>query len=271
MRPELSEIISPARVGAIAQNTFREAVRNRVFIGLLVSAVAFIGCSMVLAELSVVGEGPRVVLDFGFFAISLFCVVTAIVMGAVLLHKEVEKKTIFTIVSKPVQRYEVVLGKYFGLWGILLVEVVGLALVWFLVLSVQGVPITAELVKGLTLVFFEVGLVTAAAVMFSAISSPVMTALFTAGLFAVGRVVYVVAEMLGQTKGFFTKNPGLRPFGEAVTATFPDLSVFNTSQQVLMGVETPWAYVGHSFAYGLAYGAIFLALAVLAFQRRDFV
>jgi ABC-type transport system involved in multi-copper enzyme maturation permease subunit len=259
------------RIGAVAQNTTREALRNRAFIALSVSAVAFIIFSMVLSELAVVGQGSRVILNFGFFAISLFVAVTAIVMGAVMLYKEVDKKTIYTIISKPVQRYEFVLGKYLGLLAILAVELLALAVVWVLVILSDGGEISAGQISGIVLIFFEAMVITGIAVMFSAMTNPALTALFTTGCFAVGRVVYIVDEMLSASQGVFVDNEWARPIGEAVAGAFPDLGVFNVSQQVLWGVDVSGAYVTQAGLYALGYTAIFLVLAVFAFQRRDFV
>ena len=259
------------RVVAVAHNTYREALRNRAFIGLLVLALGFIVFSVVLSELTVVGQGPRVVLDFGFFALGLFGAATAIVMGAILVHKEVDKKTIFTIVSKPIQRYEFILGKYAGMLAILMVEIAVLAVFWFGVLLLQGGDVTIEHLKGVILICFEVALVTSVAVMFSSISSPIVTALLTTGAFAVGRVVVVVDEMLGATRGVFVDNPLARLLGQGVVLVLPDLSVFNASQQVLLDIPVTWTYVAQALAYGAGYVVICLAIALLAFQRRDFV
>jgi ABC-type transport system involved in multi-copper enzyme maturation permease subunit len=268
----VSAAFSGGRVGAIALNTFREAVRNRAFIAMSVVAVAFIAFSVVLSELAVVGQGPRVVLDFGFFAISLFCVITGVVMGAVLLQREVSDKTIYTILSKPVPRYELLAGKYLGMLGVLGLELVVLTGVWLLVLFAQSADaVGLGIFKGLALIFFELSLVGAVAVMFSAMSSPLVTAVLSTGVFVVGRLVYVVEGMLGQTRGFFQTNPALRPLGEFVTAVFPDLSVFNISQHVLLGVDTPWAYMGQAFLYAAGWSALLLVIGVFAFHRRDFV
>ena len=252
-------------------NTFREAMRNRAFIGLGLLAAAFILFSMVLGQLAVVGQGARVVVDFGLFAIGLLSSVTAIVMGALLLHKEVEKKTIYMILSKPVQRYEFLLGKYIGMLGILLVQVVALTAVWGLVVATQdGGHFGVEHVKAALLIVFEVGIVAAVAVMFSAQTTPVLTGLFSFGIFAVGRVVSVISEGLALSRGFFSDNPVARAFGDGVVTIFPDLSVFNVSQQVLLGVPVSGAYLAAAALYAACYAAVFIVFGMFAFERRDF-
>lgn len=259
------------RIGAIAVNTFREALRNRAFIALVLTACVFLAFSWILSEMAVPGQGSRVIMTFGFFAISLFCVITAIVMGAVLLHKELEKKTITTILSKPVHRYEFLLGKYLGMLAILAVELVGLSLVWMAVYGMRGGDAFAVMLTGAGLMYLEVMLVTAVAVMFSALSSPVLTALFTTGVFFVGRVHTVIVEMLGAQRGILVDNPWAGGVAEAVVAIFPDLSVFNVSEQAIWGVEVGFDYWGNGLLYAGGYIVIGLAIGILAFQRRDFV
>lgn len=265
-----TDVFKLGRVMAVAKNTFREAVRNRAFLGLLLFSVAFLLSSILLSALAVVGEGARVVVDFGFFAVGLFAAATAIVMGALLVYKELEKKTIHTIVSKPIHRYEFILGKYLGLLAILTAQVVGLSVVWLLVILMRDGDVSVEHAKGMILVLMEVGIVASVAMMFSAASNPMLTGLFTLGVFVVGRLVYLVESMLQAPKGLFVDNAFARAFGETVVAIFPDLSVFDVSQQVLLGVPVAPAYLLHAFAYALAYSLVFLVIALFAFERRDF-
>ncbi len=264
------DLPSRTRLAAVASNTFREAMRNRAFIGLGLLAVAFILFSLVLGQLAVVGQGARVVVDFGLFAVGLLASVTAIVMGALLLHKEVEKKTIYTILSKPVQRYEFLLGKYLGMLGILGVQVASLAGIWWLVVAAQGGDFGIEHVKGMLLILFEASMIAAVAVMFSAQTTPVLTGLFSFGIFAVGRVVSVIGEGLASGRVLFADNGAARAFGEVVVAIFPDLSVFNVSQQVLLGVPITGAYLAQAALYAGCYAAVFIVIGMLAFERRDF-
>ena len=259
------------RVRAIASNTFKEAVRNRAFLGLMVLALVFLISSLVMSALAVTDQASRVVVSFGLFSISLFGVVISIVMGVILVYKEIEKKTIYTVVPKPVHRFEVILGKYLGMLFILIVEVGVLSAVWALILWWKGVPVSVEIGKALMLIFMEVMVVTAVALLFSAFSSPILSGIFAGGIFVVGRVVYIVDEMLRARSGVFSSSPELKSVGQAVVAVFPDLNVFNASHEILLGVPVDWGYVGMAFGYASSYVLVLLALAVLLFQRRDFV
>jgi ABC-type transport system involved in multi-copper enzyme maturation permease subunit len=263
--------ITTERIRAIARNTFKEAVRNRAFLGLMVLALLFLGSSLVLSALAVSDQAPRVVVSFGFFGISLFGVLIAVVMGVILVYKEIERKTIYTVIPKPVHRFEIILGKYLGLLAILVIEIGVLSTVWLLILWGKDVVVTAEYAKALLLVFCELMLVTAVALLFSSFSSPILSGIFATLIFVVGRLVYIVDEMLRARAGLFTSSPELRPFGRAIVAVFPDLNVFNVSHEVLLGVSVEWSYVASAIGYALSYVVVLLAAATLLFQRRDFV
>ena len=259
------------RILAVASNTWREALRNWAFIGLMIVAMGFLFFSMALAELAVRGEAARVVLDFGYFAISLFGVVIAIVMGVILLYKELEKKTIYTILPKPIHRYEVLLGKYLGMLVVLVVEVVVMAVVWFLVLFAQEASLGMDTVMGVVLILFEIMLIASVALLFSSFSSPVLSGIFTLGIFVLGRLSYLVGDMLASSKGLFAQNPSMRPLGEFYVAVFPDLSVFNVSQDLLQGIPITAGYVLAAGGYALSYVVFFLGVGMILFQRRDFI
>lgn len=267
----MGNVFSLARVMAVGRNTFREAARNRAFVGILIFAAVFILLSLAISEMAVVGQEARVVQSFGFFAISFVGAITAIVMGALLVYKEVERKTIYTIVSKPIHRYEFIVGKLLGLVGILVVQVLILTIVWAFAVNIQGGEVGAEHYKGIALIVIEVGLIASVAVMFSAFSTPVLTGLFSLGVFITGRLVPLIEEMLSATRGLFVENAFARMVGEAAVTILPDLSVFNVSQQVLLGVPVHLAYMGEAVLYACAYGMVFLVISVWAFERRDFI
>jgi ABC-type transport system involved in multi-copper enzyme maturation permease subunit len=125
------------------------------------------------------------------------------------------------------------------------------------------------LVKALGLQYLELVLVCAVALFFSALSSPVLTGVFTAGVFLVGRVSYVIGDLMGQNKGVFAEVPAMRALGRVLLAVVPDLSTFNVSDDVLQGWTIGRDYLWHATAYGLGWTAFFLALGLLLFERRD--
>jgi ABC-type transport system involved in multi-copper enzyme maturation permease subunit len=255
----------------IARGTLKEAMRNRAFLGLTLASLLFILFSLVLSQLSLKSEASRVVVDFGFAAISLFLVAVGVTIGVILVYKEVALKTIYAVLAKPVRRHEFIFGKYLGLTLLLGLELLLLSLAWAGVLALRESPLSLDLAKGLYLVFLEACVVTAAAVMFSAFTSPVFSGLFALGVFGIGRLLYFIEELLAARKGLFADLPALKPAAEFVVRLFPDLGVFNLSHQVLFGVPIPATYLVSATGYALAYVLAFLAIGTLLFQRRDFV
>ncbi len=262
---------SLARIGAVAGNTLREAGRNRLFYGILAAAVLLLVFSFVLSDLALLDQKARLVQDFGLFTIPLLCVTTAILLGVSLMYKEIERKTLYGILPKPVRRSEFILGKFAGLCVLLAAELVLLTAVWSAVLVLRGGELTVPIGHALVLQYVEIVLVTAVALFFSALSSPVLSGVLTVGVFLIGRVAYIIGELLGAQKGVFVEVPLMHGLGRFLLAVVPDLSTFNVADELLLGWPVPPAYLGHAIAYGLSWTALFVVLALLLFERRDLV
>lgn len=258
------------RVAAIVGNTVREAGRAKLFYGLLGGAVLLLAFSVVLSDLALVDQKARLVQSFGMAVIPLMCVGSAILLGAVLLHKEIDKKTLYAILPKPVRRSEFILGKWLGLSALLLAELVALTLCWWAVLAMRGGELTAPMLRGMGLQYVELLLVTSVALFFSALSRPVLSGVLTTGVFLAGRVTYVINDLLSATKGVFAEVPAMRALGKLLVAVVPDLGTFSVSDQILQGWNVPWSYVSAATLYGLSWTAVFVIGAVLLFERRDF-
>jgi hypothetical protein len=261
-----------ARVYAIALNTFREAIRQRVMYGILVVALGLNLFSLVLGEMSL-HEESRVARDVGLGGVSLFGSVTAIVLGVSLLYGEIQRRTIHTIVSKPIERHEFVLGKYLGMAATLSILVLVFAIEMVLVLKLQEVPLSARLGKALVLAFFEVMLVAAVAVFFSSFSTPFLAGVFTFGVFFVGRVTPELRAAVESAKSEL-----VRSVCRVALRLVPDLHSFSVSGSVIDGEHVTvhggdfvsWGYVGLTAGYGVLCILVLLALAIVIFGRRDF-
>ena len=161
---------------AIALNTFREAVRDRVLYLILAFAVVMILAS-VLLSLITVGSEQKIIEDFGLAMNALFGTATSLLLGLGLVYKEIERKTIYTLLSKPIRRSEFLLGKYLGLCLTLAVNMIIMSAAFFGLLVLRGTAI-GDLWIAVVLTFFELLLVTAIAVFFSSFSTPILSALF---------------------------------------------------------------------------------------------
>lgn len=262
---------SAQRIVAVALNTFKEAGRNRVFLGLMLGALLMILGSLLLSEMVVFDQRRRVVQDFGLFFISLAGVVISIVAGVLLVYKELQRKTIYSLLSKPLHRYEFILGRYVGMLLVLLVVVAGLALAWGVVLYLRDVPLRLVLLKAVILIFAELSVVAAVAMLFSSFSTPVLSGIFTFSVYVVGRLVYFIEELLLANKGLFVTVPQLRPLGRAAVVVFPDLSLFDITREILLGLDVSWTWVVQSLGYAASYVVILVLLAILIFRSKDFV
>jgi ABC-type transport system involved in multi-copper enzyme maturation permease subunit len=258
------------RVAALARNTFREAIRDKILHSLLFFAVLLILAAVVLGQLSLHEEG-RLVLDVGLGGISLFAVLIAIFVGSSLVYKEIERKTVYTIIPKPLRRREFILGKFFGMAAVLAVLLAVMTAVLLAVGASVGAPVEKVLAKATLLLYVEALVVTAVAVLFSSFSTPFLSALFTVGIFVLGRST-------SELETLSSKLGAARAPVHFLARVLPDLHLFYVSGDLVAGERVSvhetyvdWSYVLASSGYGLGYAAILLVLAAVIFGRRDFV
>ena len=251
------------KVLSIALNTFRENLRDKLLYNLLVFALLLIGSSLLLMRLTL-GEFHRLLLNVGLGSINIFGVLIAIFVGIGLVNKEIEKKTIYTIVSKPVARYQFLVGKYLGLTLTLLVNTLIMAGGLLLVLFAQSVPIESMLFKALGLIFMEFMVITAVALLCSTFTSATLSAIFTLA-------TYVIGHLTADLKTFGEKmDEGIRAVVTSLYYILPNLERFNLKGNVIHHIEVPGTDLLLIVVYGLTYVAFLLMAASIIFQRRDF-
>lgn len=260
------------RIFAIAQNTFREAVRNKVLYALLVFAIGVILFALPLGQMSL-NEQARVTRDVGLMGIELFGILIAVFTGVNLVHKEIERKTIYALIPKPLQRREFIIGKYFGIAATLTVMTVVMTVILFAVLLVQEAPVDASLLRAVVMLFTELLVVTALAILFSTFSSPFLSGLFTL-------VICVIGLSTDSMRLLMKKLPGaVQVLFKVMMHVLPDLRMFYVSGTMLNnryvtihdGKYVDWSYVALAGGYGLSYAACALLLSILIFSRRDFI
>lgn len=260
------------RVGAIALNTFREAIRNKVLYILLLFAIGLIGFAVALGQMSL-HEEQRVIRDLGLGGMTLFGALIAIFVGVNLVYKELDKKTVFSLIPKPLHRFEFILGKFAGMVLTLAVQVAIMATVLFVVLASQGGTVEGPVVRAIVLIFVEVMVITAVAVLFSSFSSPILSGAFTLGMFVVGHLTPELREIIGKLH-----SSALKAVFYGGLKVFPDLNLFSVSGTMVDGSYATvhgnfvdWSYVATASGYGLLYASCALAIAIAWFSRRDFV
>jgi ABC-type transport system involved in multi-copper enzyme maturation permease subunit len=252
------------RIWTIGHNTIREAVRNKLMYTLLFFAIALIGTGVLVSTLSYV-ESERILQDVGLAAIRLMSVGIGIFVGVGLIHGEVEHRTIYTILSKPVSRVEFLLGKYVGLvlttW--LMLVVMGLA---FAGVSLgYGAPLDAGHLVALGLVGMELVVIVAIATLFSAFTTPMLSSLFAVGVYLLGHLSRDLRQL-----GRQSELPALEPVANVLFEVLPDLESFNVTIEAVLQLPIDPCEVAAAVVYGLGYATIVLLLASYLFSRRDF-
>ncbi len=258
------------RIWAIALNTFREAVRIRVLYGILILLIGANLMSFVLGAMAAT-DSARVTSDTGLAGISLFGSLTAIFLGVFLLYGEIQRRTIHIIVSKPIERWEFVIGKYLGMALVLSVLVGTFSLAMFGTLLLKDVPITQAIFKAVVLSWCEVLLVAAIAIFFSSFSTPFLSGIFSLALWVIGRVT---PDLEAASR---TSSTMIRTITKVTLYVIPDLHLFAVSGRSIEGTQVSvhgdfvsWGYVGLSSLHAFGWIAGLLAFAAVLFHRRDF-
>lgn len=251
------------RMYAIAANTFRESIRDRVLYVLLFFAAVTIAGSRILGSVSV-GSDEKVVIDVTLAAISVFGALVAIMVGTNLVYKEVDKRTVYTILSTSIQRYEFILGKFLGLAALIVLVCVLTGLMGAGYLFVSGSPVSATYFAAVYLIMVKLIVVTAASVMISSMTTPTLGAITAFSFYVVGHATGVLIDLPG-TLG----EPPASTILEFIYYITPNLANFDIGSEAANGVPVEWSYVMWASLYGAIYATLALVFAVLAFEDRD--
>ncbi len=263
-------------IGTIAKNTLREAIRDRVLYSLLIFTGIVIVASVFLGQLTI-GQDLRVIKDVGLASMSLFGVLIATFVGTSLVHKEIRRKTIYNIISKPIHRHEFILGKYFGLTLTMLVELIVMAAVLVVVLVLHKLlfpqPMQGSeaigyvlLLKAIVLLFFELMLVTSIAILFSTISSPTLSIFFTLAIYVVGHLAVDIKEL-----GAGLESVLLKGVCYLCYYLMPNLDNFNIRAEMVRGIFVSGRFMFYSIVYGLLYMTTILLITILSMEKREFI
>jgi len=254
-----------SRIFHIAANTFREAVRDRVLYNLIAFALLLTGAAIFVGQISIEIE-RLVVINLGLTSVSLFGVVIAIFIGIGLVSKEIEKRTLYTVLSRPVARWEFIAGKFFGLSGTLVVNTLCMALGVFAALLYVSRNLNGADAWVLVAIYFIVlqfVIVTALALLFSSFSSPLLSAVFTFCLFVSGTFAEDLRGFAQLTHGF------TRWLATGAIYAIPNFSALNVISQVAHGEPLSGQLIFWNSAYALVYSLAVLSLAILIFERRN--
>jgi Cu-processing system permease protein len=255
------------RIRAIALNTFRESVRDRVLYNLILFVLILVAASVFVSDLSLDMES-QFTAALGLSAMVLFGAVIAIFIGVGLVYKEIDKRTIYSLLSKPVHRHEFILGKYVGLCLTLLVNTAVMVVATELaLLYVNGrfVPLHAAVLGASFLIYLELVLLVAVALMFSSFSTPMLAALFSFAVYVIGHFSKDLLVMAALSESAVT-----RAMLNVLYYLLPNLSNFGFITEASHGRIMPARMALSATVYALVYIGILLSAAVLIFQKRNF-
>jgi ABC-type transport system involved in multi-copper enzyme maturation permease subunit len=253
------------RILHIATNTFREAVRDRVLYNLIAFALLMSAAAVLVGQISIQIE-KLVVINLGLTAVSLFGIVIAIFIGIGLVSKEIDKRTLYTVLSRPVRRWEFIAGKFFGLAGTLVVNTIFMGIGVFAALAYVSHHFESSdfgILVALYFIILQFVVITALALLFSSFSTPIFAAIFAFWLFVIGNFAQDLRTFAAMAHGT------TRVLATAAAYLVPNFSALNVISQVAHGEPVPHRLILLNTAYVLVYSAAVLSGAVMIFERRN--
>ncbi|MEK7702709.1 MAG: ABC transporter permease [Nitrospirota bacterium] len=255
---------------AVAINTFRAAIRDKILYNLLIFALVLIVGSALLSTLTFV-EQTKIISDFGLAGINLFGVLMAIFLGIGLVSKEIERKTLYTVLSKPISRTQFLLGKYAGLLLTLAVNTIIMTIALYLTLMLHQIKwnlplldLEPRLLLAIGMIYLQLALLTAVALLFSTFTTTTLAAIFTLSIYVIGHIskdlVALGEKLPAKSTAFILK---------AVYYTLPNLSNFDIKGLVVHKVPIPADYFLMTFLYAICHIALLMGIASFVFNRRD--
>ncbi|HEY6292968.1 MAG TPA: ABC transporter permease [Terriglobia bacterium] len=256
-----------SRVAAIAVHTFKECVREKVLYNLVVFALLLTGAGILFGSISV-GVNEILLVNLGLSAISVFGLMIAIFIGISLVWKEIERRTIYNVLSKPVARVEFILGKYLGLVLTLVVNTAIMTAGFYLALYWEKRRLGAEDLAPLEAIYFillQLALVVGVALLFSTVSTPMLSAVFTFSL-------YVIGNLLSDLRGFGDQSGSalVRILLHGLSVVLPDFGTFSAISQTAHGQLIPGFRLFANSLYALLYTTVLVSAAILVFEEREF-
>lgn len=262
------------RLHALALNTFREALRQKILYTLVFFTAVMILASLFLGQLSL-GADVKIVKDLGLASIMVFGALISIFMGIGLVFKEVDRRTIYTILSKPVSRAEFIVGKYLGLVFTVGLEVLAMTCLLFILLSFYREPLDWNLLKAILMIYAELCVLIAAALVFSSYSSSFVSSMFSLGFLFLGHLTDDFVSVLRPKIALLMEGAfwerwlawGLSVFSGGMAQFNLDHFVINA--KIVHGVPVRWDWLMQSVYYAICYVVVLLIIAIVLFRRKD--
>lgn len=253
------------KIRAIALNTLKEAIRDRILYLLLFFAAVCIIFSRLLALLTI-GDRIKIIKDVGLSSLSFFGALMAILIGTGLVFKEIDKKTIYTILSKPIHRFQFLLGKFFGLVLTLFIMLSLMSIIYLVLIFFHTFKIEWEMFIAIFFIFLELCLITSVALLFSCFSTPILSSLFSISFYIIGHSAWGLETLIKKVKPGFGKT-----LAQILYHLLPDLENFNFKTEIVHHLPIPSTAFLYSTLYAIFYTLFLLVLALLIFRKKDFI
>jgi ABC-type transport system involved in multi-copper enzyme maturation permease subunit len=257
--------VNQSRIFTLASNVFWDVIRERVLYLTGFFAILLVAAQVLLREVSA-GTEAKMVVDVGIAAIGVLGLVVTVFVGTGLINKEIDKRTVLVLLSKPVSRSEFIIGKHIGLSAVLAVLIALMTGIYLGILSLYKIqyPLGSILVAALYL-FLELSLLTAVGILFGVFTSSLLATLLTFAVYVMGHLSRDLLQL-----GEISKNPAIKNVTQGIYLVIPDLARFDLKNEAVYGLLPDTVTLLVSAVYGLIYIALLLALANLIFWRREF-
>ena len=246
----------------IAKNTFKETIRDKILYGILAFALLFLLSTILFGSISL-GEDIKVVKDLGLAGIYIFSIIITIFLGTSLIYKEIEKRTLYIILSKPVSHLQFILGKFLGLFLSIVLNICLMTVVHLIVVYIKGGGFDALSLWAILLQIFEIGLFISIAILFSTFSTPLAGAIYSIMLLYIGHSLSLLQKYSEKS------SVALQYLANAIYYLFPNLEKFNIRNTVVHGITPTAANILYPMLYSVLYTAILLWLANLSLKKQE--
>ncbi len=257
--------MNPSRIFTLASNVFWDVIRERVLYLTGFFAILLVAAQVLLREVSA-GTEAKMVVDVGIAAIGVLGLVVTVFVGTGLINKEIDKRTVLVLLSKPVSRSEFIIGKHIGLSAVLAVLIALMTGIYLGVLSFYKIPYPlGSILVAVLYMFLELSLLTAVGILFGVFTSSLLATLLTFAVYVMGHLSRDLLQL-----GEISKNPAIKNVTQGIYLVIPDLARFDLKNEAVYGLLPDTEKLLVSAVYGLLYMALLLALANLIFWRREF-
>ncbi len=252
------------RVFAILENTFKESLRQKIMMLLIIFSILLIVISLFLEPFAL-GESPKLLRDFGLAVYSMFGVLVVIIIGSALIHKDIEKRTIYTVIAKPVKRSEIILGKFLGLFLLIAVLLTAMAIIHQLTILIYEGRLDLKLLIALPFSLIEIMVLLGILLLFSSFSSATLTSIM-------GVIFYLIGHAAPDLKLFadVTKVSALKYLAYGSYYILPNLENFNYRLELVHKLPLYADQLIFSVCYGFIYTIFLLYVAIWIFENREF-